>query len=491
MGENGGKNSMKILDVELKTGLTRANIRFYEKEKLIQIARSENGYRNYTDENVDTLLKIKLLRQLQISIEEIRKLQQDEVALQKVLEKQMKYLEKKVKELERSHEICEQMYAEGSSYGELNAVKYLNALENKTKENMLGITAALERDVIITPPHPWLRFFARFADYTFYILIVYIVYYLILGNKPNDSYLFDFMIFIISTTMMVVVEPILLSEWGTTPGKWLFGISITQEEGGKLSHRDAFWRTIKMLQYGQGYYIPIYCLYCYWCCRKDLQKNQRLPWDEEYDCGYHFRDTKVIRPIAYIILSVAILLGETAILLYAELPRNKGNISIEEFVENYNDYLEYCMSDYYDDYCLDQNGLWREKDSYTPLYFGVAEITSEVDNLPFPRFTYVEEQGVLKEVSLEYEGIATKKKKIFGNYNSEIGLAILSYACAQPGMGLSEMKEIKENVITKLKDTTVDFTYSIKNVDIFCKIEDNCPASYSVYFSIKSNNTTK
>lgn len=492
---------MKILDVELKTGLTRANIRFYEKEKLISIARNENGYRNYTDENVDTLLKIKLLRQLKIPIEEIRKLQQDEVELQKVLHQQMQYLNAEIKELEYSHEICEHIYTEGSSYKELNALKYLNELANKQKEpkeNALGTPAELEHDVIITPPHPWLRFFARCADYTFYIFILHIFYYLIAGNKPNFSRSFHFMIFITSTIMMVIVEPILLSTFRTTLGKWLFGISVTEEEGGNLSYHDAFWRTIRMIQYGQGYYIPIYHLYCYWCCRQDLRKNQQLPWDDEYDCQYHFRDTKIIRRIAYIILSVAILFGEVSMLVYAELPRNKGNISLEEFAENYNDYLEYYndnfhMADDYDDYCLDSNGLWRTKDSYNPAYFnsGVVEISYYTDTLPFPRFTYVEQQGILKEISLEYETIAKKNRELYGNYTTEITLAILSYACAQPGMGRNEMNEIVENVIAKLTDGDADFTYSIKNIDISCKIEDNCPDSYSVSFSMKSNDTTK
>lgn len=37
---------MTIKDVEERTGLSRSNIRFYEKEKLIEPSRNEsNGYR--------------------------------------------------------------------------------------------------------------------------------------------------------------------------------------------------------------------------------------------------------------------------------------------------------------------------------------------------------------------------------------------------------------------------------------------------------------
>ena len=38
---------MTIKDVEERTGLSRSNIRFYEKEKLIEPSRNEsNGYRD-------------------------------------------------------------------------------------------------------------------------------------------------------------------------------------------------------------------------------------------------------------------------------------------------------------------------------------------------------------------------------------------------------------------------------------------------------------
>ena len=37
---------MKIQDVEVRTGLDRATIRFYEKEQILLPQRADNGYRN-------------------------------------------------------------------------------------------------------------------------------------------------------------------------------------------------------------------------------------------------------------------------------------------------------------------------------------------------------------------------------------------------------------------------------------------------------------
>lgn len=63
---------MLIRDLEMNTGLDRATIRFYEKEGLIEPNRKDNGYREYTKEHETLLFKIKLLRQLGMSLETIK-----------------------------------------------------------------------------------------------------------------------------------------------------------------------------------------------------------------------------------------------------------------------------------------------------------------------------------------------------------------------------------------------------------------------------------
>ena len=55
---------MTIREIEAPSGMTRANIRFYESEGLLTPNRMENGYRDYTRSDLDTLHKIRLLRAL-------------------------------------------------------------------------------------------------------------------------------------------------------------------------------------------------------------------------------------------------------------------------------------------------------------------------------------------------------------------------------------------------------------------------------------------
>lgn len=63
---------MTIKEVEEQLGLPRATIRFYEKEQLLTPQRNGNAYRVYSEDDIVALKKIKLLRYLDFSVEEIR-----------------------------------------------------------------------------------------------------------------------------------------------------------------------------------------------------------------------------------------------------------------------------------------------------------------------------------------------------------------------------------------------------------------------------------
>ena len=56
---------MKINEVEKRVEISKKSIRFYEQEGLLHPERNkENGYRDYSEEDVNILLKIKFLRKL-------------------------------------------------------------------------------------------------------------------------------------------------------------------------------------------------------------------------------------------------------------------------------------------------------------------------------------------------------------------------------------------------------------------------------------------
>jgi len=77
---------MQIQELEKHTGLERATIRYYEKEGLIKPLRLQNGYRDYSEKNYSDLLKIKLLRQIGLTLDQIAQIMRHEISLQSVLD---------------------------------------------------------------------------------------------------------------------------------------------------------------------------------------------------------------------------------------------------------------------------------------------------------------------------------------------------------------------------------------------------------------------
>ena len=69
---------MNIREIERQLGIPRANIRYYEEEGLLHPARGSNNYRTYSEKDVETLRKIRLLRRLDMPIETIRAVQAGE-----------------------------------------------------------------------------------------------------------------------------------------------------------------------------------------------------------------------------------------------------------------------------------------------------------------------------------------------------------------------------------------------------------------------------
>ena len=65
---------MMIREVQELTGLGRKAIEYYQQKGLIDPAVLENGYRDYSQEEADTLRHIALLRALDVPLEEIRAL---------------------------------------------------------------------------------------------------------------------------------------------------------------------------------------------------------------------------------------------------------------------------------------------------------------------------------------------------------------------------------------------------------------------------------
>lgn len=130
---------MTIKEVEEKTGLTRSNIRFYEKENLIEPSRTPNGYRDYSQEDLVQIQRIAFLRSIEIPVETIRSLQEGKISLNKVLRRQEKLLDQEISQRKQAKAICTHILEEKEeTYASLEIDKYVYPLEpyiTEHKEN--------------------------------------------------------------------------------------------------------------------------------------------------------------------------------------------------------------------------------------------------------------------------------------------------------------------------------------------------------------------
>ncbi|MDO5714547.1 MAG: MerR family transcriptional regulator [Tissierellia bacterium] len=113
-------------EVEKKTGLTRKALEYYEEKGLVSPKRGENQYRYYTQEDVENIIQISLLRKLGLTIEEIRKVLKD---------KDYKYLGSIVRDREiliEGEEKKQELLKEICNHGDMEAIKReLDLLEKK------------------------------------------------------------------------------------------------------------------------------------------------------------------------------------------------------------------------------------------------------------------------------------------------------------------------------------------------------------------------
>jgi uncharacterized RDD family membrane protein YckC len=136
-------------------------------------------------------------------------------------------------------------------------------------------------------PRPWLRYLARYIDiilYTAIIVIILIVVILVLRNLENDINLLENMSKMIFSGILLLffglIEPLLLSYWGTTPGKKLLKIKITKEDNTSISFHDAFMRTIKVWFKGLGLGIPLISFFTQINAYNNLSNDGITSWDK-------------------------------------------------------------------------------------------------------------------------------------------------------------------------------------------------------------------
>lgn len=122
-----------IKEAERITGITRQNIRYYEKAGLIQPARNqENDYREYSEADIHTLMTIKLFRKLDMPIEEIQKILQQDMDIQEAMRTHKERLIREKERLSDALEFCSKINETKLSALDVNG--YLKRMEEEERK---------------------------------------------------------------------------------------------------------------------------------------------------------------------------------------------------------------------------------------------------------------------------------------------------------------------------------------------------------------------
>ena len=349
---------MNIREIERQLGIPRANIRYYEKEGLLHPARGSNNYRAYSEKDVETLRKIRLLRRLDMPIETIRAVQAGEVPLAEAVARQERLLENEAAKLDEAREVCRSMLADRVTYAALEPARYDGA-----RPGLSG--RRTEPETPKRPPvegaewanRPWQRFWARSLDLALASGAVTVTLSLAfhVSALTMNSRALQLLVLLLEWALVFAAEPLLLSVWGTTPGKWLLGLELRDSEGRKLSRTEALERLWGVLWKGCGCEIPFYGLYRFYKSYQACSSGEGMPYDREQDFQYYslVPGRWYGRAAVSVALAALISLVSTWCGYQALLPPNRGDITKAELAENINALAK--RLDY---------ALWVDEDGY-------------------------------------------------------------------------------------------------------------------------------
>lgn len=390
---------MRIQELEHRVGIERATIRYYEKEGLIHPARSENGYRDYSEEDAAELRRIKLMRELGVTLETIRSLQTGDADFREVMDQQAVILTSRAQQMDRARTVCQRISADGATYQSLDIPRYESLLEAPLLPGPAGqgsggtvYTEHIEREV-----HPWRRFFARVLDHMLCTVLLFCFVVMVLRWRPVYNIL-TWVIIAASWFAAVPAEAALIHFFGTTPGKLLMGIRVESAAGGRLPYAFALERAWKAFYVGMGCRIPFVEIYCMYKGYKAHHDEVDTSWD--LDCGAEV----VFRPFNSInvVLALAFWLALQGVEVIAErdavLPKFRSNdLTVAQFAKNYNDYNTTLRNGALVN--MGKDGTIDGK-NYTS-YITTPELGTIVYN-PYDQFTYEMDGNAIKSISFSH-----------------------------------------------------------------------------------------
>ena len=145
------------------------------------------------------------------------------------------------------------------------------------------------------------RFWARWMDLCLFAGVWWIVMWA--GGRDIGGALYNPWIMLLQYVPWFVLESFLLHRFGTTPGKWLLGIKVVNNDGSLLSLADATRRSARVLCLGIGFGWGVLALICQIMTFFTARRLGSPLWDQAG--GHRVIAAPFLRPWHVMLASVA------------------------------------------------------------------------------------------------------------------------------------------------------------------------------------------
>ena len=163
--------------------------------------------------------------------------------------------------------------------------------------------------------HPWRRLFARTVDICtagFVLFLLLIIAFSATMPEQAAGFVKAVENPIVGSLVLYLIwlpaEAVLLSLFGTTPAKWMFGIKVAHPGGGLLSFSESLNRSFLVFVQGVGLGIPFVALFTQLFAYRRLTKTGTTLWDTSTSAAVLHKKWRVFRALACTAAVFAVLI---------------------------------------------------------------------------------------------------------------------------------------------------------------------------------------
>ncbi len=154
--------------------------------------------------------------------------------------------------------------------------------------------------VIPGKPRIFRRFWARWLDIYLYVAVWWFLMWL--TGRNIETLFTNPMVAMTRLVPWFVIEILLIHRFGTTPGKWLMGLKVTNLDGSLLTLGQSTRRALRVYFIGIGFAIPYVLLFCMALSAFTARRIGAPVWDH---VGGHGVNARPLVPWKIIVLVFA------------------------------------------------------------------------------------------------------------------------------------------------------------------------------------------